>query len=519
MDAFQISLRCLRHPLTLLSLVVLLLNDHWLKLATPSPITGKLSDFTGLFFFPFLLAAGLSLVTVRWNFPPHRLATLSFAVTGVWFTTLKMVPTINLGTTRLVNALTGVHRQITMDPSDLIGLLCLLPAGWLWLHIQHQPSHRPPGRLAYLALGVAAIATVATSPAILISYDRVLKVPGGLVLGNSSGLEHQGYEKIEGGLFAFSTDGLAWKDYSDISAELREAGLKDLVLPKQVCRSSHPFECYRITGQSQVERSSDGGHTWTVDWQFPLVRHSYMSHRYLITPPPMNIIPLDIALLELPDGLRVVVAMGDQGALVRLADGSWERVAVLSARPTPLRAETVLQSFSDLLLEEIILAIGLPLMIFVLSVLDWVVVLRSENGRTRRGWALLPLVLWVIGSLLAGFAGRFLGTGSKLMPLILIAGIVGLLMTLIGPLWTWKRVASLAARPGYIYLNMAIIIVAPLLMGLLFLIPLILWTLWVIPAYYVAMLTGLVLAGIILLISFWSTWRVTHLAMAAPINQ
>jgi len=57
MDTLHIALRCLRHPATLISISLLLFNDHVLKIAAPSPLTGKLSDFAGLFFFPFLLAA------------------------------------------------------------------------------------------------------------------------------------------------------------------------------------------------------------------------------------------------------------------------------------------------------------------------------------------------------------------------------------------------------------------------------------------------------------------------------
>jgi hypothetical protein len=48
MDAFQISLRCLCHPLALTSQALLILNDSWFTHAFASPLTGKLSDFTGL---------------------------------------------------------------------------------------------------------------------------------------------------------------------------------------------------------------------------------------------------------------------------------------------------------------------------------------------------------------------------------------------------------------------------------------------------------------------------------------
>ena len=47
------------HPLPIAAVLVLTLNDHVLKGSglLPGWLTGKLSDFAGLFFFPLLLAA------------------------------------------------------------------------------------------------------------------------------------------------------------------------------------------------------------------------------------------------------------------------------------------------------------------------------------------------------------------------------------------------------------------------------------------------------------------------------
>lgn len=45
------------HPLPLLAVVLTAVNDHYLKYQYPGMITGKLSDFTGLFYFPLFLCA------------------------------------------------------------------------------------------------------------------------------------------------------------------------------------------------------------------------------------------------------------------------------------------------------------------------------------------------------------------------------------------------------------------------------------------------------------------------------
>lgn len=49
------------HPITLAALCTLGLNDHYLKAAYGNWLTGKLSDFAGLIFFPLFLLAVLEL--------------------------------------------------------------------------------------------------------------------------------------------------------------------------------------------------------------------------------------------------------------------------------------------------------------------------------------------------------------------------------------------------------------------------------------------------------------------------
>ena len=46
-SATALSLQALARPITLASVVLLLLNDHVLKVLAPSALTGKVSDFAG----------------------------------------------------------------------------------------------------------------------------------------------------------------------------------------------------------------------------------------------------------------------------------------------------------------------------------------------------------------------------------------------------------------------------------------------------------------------------------------
>lgn len=52
----------LLHPVTLLALLVLVLNDGWLRGASPGWVTGKLSDVAALVLFPAVLATGGALL-------------------------------------------------------------------------------------------------------------------------------------------------------------------------------------------------------------------------------------------------------------------------------------------------------------------------------------------------------------------------------------------------------------------------------------------------------------------------
>ena len=82
----------LLHPVIVLALAGLILNDHVLKPAHPGWLTGKLSDVAGLIFFPVLVVAVAELAIPAAR--RHVTATLTFAVclTGVTFVAMLLLP-------------------------------------------------------------------------------------------------------------------------------------------------------------------------------------------------------------------------------------------------------------------------------------------------------------------------------------------------------------------------------------------------------------------------------------------
>jgi hypothetical protein len=135
----------LLRPLPLIAIALLVVNDHVLKSAMPGIVTGKLSDFAGLIFFPLLLVAIAEVASSLFGFPvvgSHRVLATAVVVTGVIFAAVQLVPLatdgyrIGLGfaqwaVTAPLHALGSAglgspwRASLVGDPTDLIALLAL----------------------------------------------------------------------------------------------------------------------------------------------------------------------------------------------------------------------------------------------------------------------------------------------------------------------------------------------------------------------------------------------------------
>jgi hypothetical protein len=108
----------LRHPVILAALILTALNDHFLKAYFHNFLTGKISDITGLFYFPVFLYAlydlykkpkssheKINLKKIAWCVMVTDFLYIIFKFTGVRLWLMGVLPV-----------------QIVNDPSDVLAI-------------------------------------------------------------------------------------------------------------------------------------------------------------------------------------------------------------------------------------------------------------------------------------------------------------------------------------------------------------------------------------------------------------
>jgi hypothetical protein len=240
-----------------LGIVVLILNDHVLKGNAPGWLTGKLSDFAGLLFFPFLAILAAALLRLP------RPAWVGFTLTAAWFTAIKTLP----WAAELTESIHPWPARIVVDPTDLVALVSLIPAIWIWNRtVRDEPTRtRARASTRFLLVGVAAMATMATSP-----YDPP-------VLGYLTVLDNQVYvvepQPTPHRIWRSRDEGATWEQVRDAPPDLMSAIYGDAndVTNSQPdhkawCAQDTSTLCQRsFPAPSNFQVSEDGGLTWKTD--------------------------------------------------------------------------------------------------------------------------------------------------------------------------------------------------------------------------------------------------------------
>ncbi|HET9957217.1 MAG TPA: hypothetical protein VFQ61_22120 [Polyangiaceae bacterium] len=156
------------HPIALLSLVGLIVNDHYLKAAMPGVFTGKFSDVCGLVLMPLWLQTawelwpGRGLNPTRFRATSNRILGISVGVTAIAYSAVELwspaefTYRYGLGAVQWPwFAITAVLERsplpplqpvrATADPSDLLALPALALA---WYFGRSAAGKAPPNELA-----------------------------------------------------------------------------------------------------------------------------------------------------------------------------------------------------------------------------------------------------------------------------------------------------------------------------------------------------------------------------------
>ncbi len=248
-DPVSRGLRSLLHPLVVGSIAVLLLNDHYLKTEYPGWLTGKVSDFSGLVFFPLLLGVLIAFITGS----RHSQAIASMA-TLAWFTAIKTSGGVAGLTESGVEAVLGLPIRIIADPSDLIALP-MVGVGWaIWRRADSRDPTKRRHFRTVAVVAVAAFASMATSyqqPPAVVSIDNT-DTEVWAEVDNDYG-PTAGYRSGDGGV--------TWESAA-VPASVRFDRLRSD--PEGIrCEGLSKSICYLKTDIWRVEESGNGG----IDWQ------------------------------------------------------------------------------------------------------------------------------------------------------------------------------------------------------------------------------------------------------------
>ncbi len=323
------ALRAVTHPAVLAAIVLLLINDHWLRWTYPSWWTGKIGDAAWLFFMPFIIAP-----VFAWLLPSNLarrdtwVCALSCLAVGGVFAAVKTLPAAHAAFRAIFAAIFGWESILLRDPTDLLTLPALGLTWWLWhTETRHNVTvAQCAGRRARAAsiIALAALATIANSgpidPGITCLHaegDRVYAV------ADWSGMTRSVYRSDDGGL--------TWEQLmSEYDQEPPDEELPDFACHSAgrdawLVAGAAPSEFYRITPGRYIERSTDEGRTWDVELHVSRRHVSAANEHYSgYGGPPQG---PKAALLH-PESGNLIVAMEWKGVVVRRPDGEWHWVTV-----------------------------------------------------------------------------------------------------------------------------------------------------------------------------------------------
>jgi hypothetical protein len=288
--------------------------------------------------------------------------------------------------------------------------------------------------------------------------------------------------------------------------------------------------CYRISGESYIENSTDGGSTWRIDWQMPAGRHLYMI-RYpgmkdLVDVSP-DLVPYDLAILETEAGYVVLVAYGNQGVLVKSPEGDWDRYAVSTATegvrpaaPIPYRAVDFENAWQALRSETTWIFLMAFCLSTLLSTLSWRRMMQQAPRvkPSLKVWLTLGsviaalvfiLLVWLfILSHRNGTPGEWVGVDTAVLYVCMLPAVIGSVVLLVVLASLPNKAAAWLTGLVALALSAVFIILTWLPFGL--------WAWGIMPHYWLAMVAAAILALFVLVFSLLVEMRLARSLTHGP---
>jgi hypothetical protein len=465
----------------------MLVNDHWLRHIAPSWWTGKLGDIAWLFFFPFAFALLLALVVpAHWERREAIVQVIAYGLIGGVFVLGKTIPGFRDWLVAFVTPLFGYAITVVIDPSDLIALGALGASGWCW----DRDKNIAPLRVEWGALALAASAalTLADQAAPLQGAFTFCTYGSEIITSSTRG---DYYRAREGGLVWQNLPTRYEQNIYQIPTDDAQTMWVDPERQLDCVRTEKESQllrvnanvAYRYESGKTIEQTNDGGATWNVVYTLSMTQAAQReySFRGTVNPGPLN------AFVE-PKSGNVLFAMGQEGVLVRRADGPWTWVAVGRYRHVEFNQ---FEEIASVLWGESWLAVGLALLILL-------TLLHRLHPTTLRTILLFSYWLfWGANAILFDGILHNFGNYSGANVLVMLPGCLYLIVLIA------LDVPKVLRYSPALFARLVAFAIAG---GVLFFASYVLWTRNLIPEYLIALGIALALGAVTLFIG----WRTTR---------
>lgn len=328
--AFWKVINLLAHPFTITSIVILFINDYFLRVYWPSWWTGKLGDFAWMFFFPLVAGAFLSMIVPLPTPKREKIVEISaILLTGLIFSLSNTVPFFHKLINQALEFLLRVPINLKNDPTDLLALASLFAVWKFWENGDNSSKLKLVSGWVVIQIGI--ILTVANMPAQDYGINSLTIEENQIVAGSS-------YAR-----FVSDDGGLTWE----------EIDLNHPTSEEQTINETTDIK-YTYTPGEIIKISRDGGETYPYSYSLsPVEQPLQIKYEMRSGIPVFKEGPLDASID--PVSGNVIFAMGHEGILVFSSNNTWEWVPMGDYHRLTYHPEN---EFFVLLIGEILMSLG-----------------------------------------------------------------------------------------------------------------------------------------------------------------